>query len=250
MRNKGMAAAAMALGLTCAAAFGGFPAAADETPYDRQINVSASGIVMEVPDMAQISFTVVTDGKEAAETQTENTETVGSVIDALTQLGVVKGSIQTSDYNISPQYDYDKDPATLVGYQVRTTLTVSDQKIEDAGKILSAAVNAGASEIGGIAYTCSTYDEKYQEALTKAVGAAKTKAETLAAASGEKLGKIVTISEGWQDTSARYQESNASGDMLMESAAMDDAKSIPDVDVNPGSLEITANVTVTYEIED
>lgn len=249
MLNKRIAAAAMALGLTCAA-FGTIPAAADETSDDRQINVSASGKVMEVPDMARIAFSIVTDGEEAADAQTENTETVRKVRDALMALGVEEGSIQTSDYYINPRYDYDSDPAKLVGYQVGTTLTVSDQKIEDAGKILTSAVGAGANEVEGITYTCSTYDEKYQEALARAVAAAKTKAETLADAAGEKLGSVITITEGWQDTSARYQESDASGKMLMESAAMEDTASAPDVNVDPGSLEIQANVTVTYEIDD
>lgn len=249
MAKRRLAAAAAALGLAGAMMFGAVPAMASEKEDTQpQVTVSAQGTIMEVPDMAQIIFSVSTDGEEAEATQQENTDKVNNVMETLEMLGVEKESIQTSGYSMYPKYNYDVDPAVVVGYSVRTTLTVSDQKIEDAGKILSECVNAGVNDIDGVYYTCSTYDEKYQEALTKAVKAAKVKADTLAAAAGATAGRAISIDEGYQDLSARYQASGESYDAgsMKSMAAAEDTAAAPDM--NAGSLEITANVSVTYEL--
>ena len=216
----------------------------------RTVSASATGVVMEVPDMAQITFGVVTNGEKADAAQAENTEKVNQVIATLKGMGVEDKSIQTSGYSISPQYDYDnldvnKQPK-LTGYQVRTTLQVSDQKIADAGKILSESVKAGVNNVEGVVYTCSTYDEKYEEALQEAVKAARKKADVLAKAEGASAGKVVSISEGYQDLSARYQSSDIGAAYKETAAAAQDTSSIPDL--SAGTLQIQAEVSVTYEL--
>ncbi len=216
----------------------------------RTVSASATGVVMEVPDMAQITFGVVTNGEQADAAQSENTEKVNQVIGALKGMGVEEKSIQTTGYSISPQYDYDNLDASkqpkLTGYQVRTTLQVSDQKIADAGKILSESVKAGVNDVEGVVYTCSTYHEKYEEALQEAVKAARKKADVLAKAEGASAGKVVSISEGYQDLSARYQSSDIGAVYEKTAAAVQDASSIPDL--SAGTLQIKAEVSVTYEL--
>ena len=239
--KKSMWAAAAAVGLAGMVLAGSGLAAASESQPEtadgksRTVSASATGVVMEVPDMAQITFGIVTNGEKADAAQAENTEKVNQVIATLKGMGVEDKSIQTSGYSISPQYDYDnldvnKQPK-LTGYQVRTTLQVSDQKIADAGKILSESVKAGVNNVEGVVYTCSTYDEKYEEALQKAVKAARKKADA--------------ISEGYQDLSARYQSCDI-GAAYETADAVQNASSIPDL--SAGTLQIQAEVSVTYEL--
>ena len=93
----------------------------------------------------------------------------------------------------------------------------------------------------------SDYDNAYQEALKKAVEEAKKKAEILAGAAGKRLGDPASITEGYQDTSARYRDAN----MYMEKAAMaEEAEMDMGMGVMPGELEIRASVTVTYVLAD
>ncbi len=253
--DESMWAAAAAVGLAGMVLAGSGLAAASESQPEtadgksRTVSASATGVVMEVPDMAQITFGIVTNGEKADAAQAENTEKVNQVIATLKGMGVEDKSIQTSGYSISPQYDYDnldvnKQPK-LTGYQVRTTLQVSDQKIADAGKILSESVKAGVNNVEGVVYTCSTYDEKYEEALQKAVKAARKKADVLAKAEGASAGKVVSISEGYQDLSARYQSSDI-GAAYETADAVQNASSIPDL--SAGTLQIQAEVSVTYEL--
>lgn len=204
------------------------------------ITVTAVSTVQETPDIAKISFGVTTRADTAAAAQKRNTGDVDKVIDKLKALGVDEKSIQTSGYSMYPDYDYNNNNA-IIGYNVETSLTISDQKISDVGSIITECVNAGINNINDIEYTCSTYDEKYLTALQQAVAAADTKAAALAEACHRQLGLVTSMTEGYQDTSARYKNANTS----LDAAAAEESA----FNVQPGQMEINAQVTVTYQLD-
>ena len=228
--------------------FGG----SDEKPEDgefdkdiddmREVTVCGSGSVKMVPDMAEFVFGVTSTDKDAAWAQKKNSESVDKVIAKLKELGVDEKSITTSGYSIYPQYDYSSDKQELSGYEVRTTLTVKDQKIDEAGTIISECVKAGINDFDYINFLCSDYEDAYQEALTQAVKAARKKAEVLAAAAGMKLGDVIMMTEGYQDTSASYTRTNGTAAMALDASAAD-------MTLMAGESEISATVTVVYEMK-
>ena len=195
-------------------------------------------------DDRRISFGVSTQEKTADAAQKKNSEDVDRVISVLTGRGIEEKSIRTSDYSMYPQYDYSTNgEQKIVGYNVSTTLTIQDQDISEVGKLISACVAAGINNVDNISFLCSGFDEAYSKALSLAVETARKKAEVLAHAAGKTLGDPVVITEGYQNTSARYAKTaNFSFDAVEESAAMGPA-------LMPGETEITANVTVTYEMK-
>lgn len=213
----------------------------DEDDTLRTINVSASKSIKVVPDMAQFAFGVTNTDKDATKAQKANTEAVNDVIDTLKELGVNEKSITTSGYSMYPQYDYSKDKRELTGYEVRTTLTINDQTVEDAGAIITKCVEAGINDIDYINFLCTDYDDVYLEALAEATKAAYDKADVIAKASGMCIANVVSISEGYQDTSASYRSNSAMGVGL--------AAAKEDLSVMAGETEITANVTATYEMK-
>ena len=207
-----------------------------------EITVSASASVRLVPDKAAVSFGVTTQEQTAELAQSKNSEAVKNVIEVLTGRGVEEKSIRTTYYSMYPQYDWSDGDQRIIGYNVTTTMTVQDQNIEDLGTLLSACVAAGINNVDNVSFLCSGYDEAYRQALAQAVADSRLKAETLAQAAGKTLGEPVTITEGWQDTSARYGR-NAEVPLAMQESA--DA-AVPSF--QPGETEITANVTVTYRM--
>ncbi len=210
----------------------------DRTP---EITVSASASVSLVPDKATVTFGVSTQARTAEEAQNQNTEAVNAVIETLTGRGIEERSIRTVNYSIYPQYDYSANgDQRIIGYNVNTSMSVQDQDIDELGELLAACVAAGINNVDSVQLLCSGYDEAYHEALSQAVEASRGKAEALAQAAGRSLGGVITITEGWQDSSARYvaaEEAAAYG----ANASMDAGPSI-----QPGETEIRANVTVTY----
>ncbi len=208
----------------------------------QEITVSASGTVRLVPDKATVSFGVTTREETAELAQSKNSEAVKNVMDVLTGRGVEEKSIRTNSYNMYPQYDWSENgEQRIIGYVVTTSMSVQDQNIEDVGTLLSACVAAGINNVDTVSFLCSGYDEAYRQALAQAVEASREKAEALAAAAGKELGGPVSITEGWQDTSARYGKSANTAAFAAE-AAMDAARPA----LQPGESEIVANVTVAY----
>lgn len=232
---------AMILGLTgCGASA---KAAVPSAEAVQEITVSASSTVCLVPDKATVSFGITTQEEKPELAQSRNSEAVKAVIDVLTGRGVEEKSIRTDSYSMYPQYDWsERGEQRVVGYAVTTSMSVQDQDIEELGALLSACVAAGINNIDSVSFLCSGYDEAYNQALAQAIEASRGKAEALAEAAGKKLDKAISITEGWQDTSARYGRAvNSNAAFSMKEAMTDGGPAL-----QPGESEIVANVTVTY----
>ncbi len=251
MKNKLKTTVCLALGLMLLAGLAGCagvpgPAAEAVQPAEQEpeISVSATATVRLVPDKATVSFGVTTQEATAEEAQEKNTEAVNAVMDVLTGRGIEEKSIRTDRYSMYPQYDWsEKGEQRIIGYVVTTSMSVRDQEIEDLGKLLSACVAAGINNVDSVTFLCSGYDEAYRQALAQAVGDARGKAEAIAAAAGKALGEPVSVTEGWQDTSAKY------GRNANMAFPMDEAEDIAGPVLQPGETEISASVTVKYRMK-
>lgn len=208
------------------------------------ITVTATASLNVEPDMAEISLGVVSRESTAADAQAQNTEKVKEVVETLKGLGVAETSIQTTEFYIYPEYDYGAGEERLIGYSATTYLKVSDLPIEKAGSVITECVKAGINNVNSLRYFSSVYDETYQKALEQAVADARVKAEGLAAAAGAELTDPPTITEGYQDMSYRYDNMNS---YAMETAAAE-ADEAGGINLNGGTLAVTARVTVTYKL--
>ena len=208
---------------------------------DATVTVTASVTDYADPDMAQITLGVEGSEDTAEKAQKSAAKKQDAVKKAITDLGISGDDISTSSYSMYPQYNYDSSKVT--GYTVSVSLAIKNVKLDQVGDVLSAATAAGASQITDISYTSSSYDSVYSSALTQAAKDAGTKAQTLAASEGKTLGELVSVQEGYQDTSARYQSTNAYANM----EASDGTGSA--ISVDPGKLEVDASVTAVYALK-
>lgn len=208
---------------------------------DGTVTVTASGTINVVPDVAEITFGISSDNADLSLAQEDNNARSAQVKSTLEQLGVDDKDIQTMDYYIYPQYDYNTgDGSRISGYNVQQTLVVKNLKIEEAGDVVSQCVAAGINNMTGINYTSSKYDETYQEALADAMSNARTKADALAASVGGKVTEVETINEGYQDSSPVYRTYSMAG--------IENAKAADSLTFQPGETGVTATVTVQYKI--
>ena len=196
------------------------------------ISISGTGIVWATPDIAQVTISVVTQSISATEAQQNNAATMKKVIQALTDVGVSKEDVKTIGYSLSPRYSYDGQP-TLIGYECRNMIAVTTKNTSEVGKLIDAAVGAGANEISGVFFTASE-EKKAQlmtDAIKKAVGDADAKAQAIASALGVTItGKsYASISPMYQPYGATYE-----------------AKTSEPTPIIPGELQLTVTVQVDY----
>jgi uncharacterized protein YggE len=193
------------------------------------ITVSGLGTATLTPDRASFAFGSVSQAATASAALSASSQSVARVIAAVKKAGVSQGDIQTSEVSLSPRMN-DKGDA-VVGYTATNTVTVTIKKLGDAGDVVDAAVAAGANQVSGPNLLASEQDTAYRDALKAALADARAKAETLASASGAKLGAITAIAE-------------SPGAVPLPMAGVRDAA----VPIEPGVQRIEATVSVTYAI--
>jgi uncharacterized protein YggE len=199
------------------------------TAADKTITVTGSGIVSSVPDRATFTFTVESRAKTATGALAQNNDAMTAVIAAVKGAGVPAASIQTSQVALMQQSS--QDGTSIIGYIASNTITVKTD-LGRSGKLVDAAVNAGATGFGGPMLSHSDEDGLYRDALKKAVEDSKAKAQALADAAGLKLGAVQSVTEGASSTPPiPYATKTA------------DAGSMP---IEAGTQDVQATVTVTY----
>src|SRR5438309_6103435 len=106
-----------------AAALLAFPAAAlaqaGPPLHGTRLDVSATGEVSRVPDVARIGAGVVTSAPTASAAMAANARQMGSVRAALKRAGIADRDIQTSALSLSPEYREETPNAApkIVGYR-------------------------------------------------------------------------------------------------------------------------------------
>lgn len=237
MKLVRLAAAAAAVGLVVAFAGVGLPdgARGDTAPTQstHAITVGGTGSVRAVPNRAQFSFGVTTQGTTAARALDSNAGLARRVIAALKAEGVASDDLQTESVFVGPRYS--DDGSTIVGYTATNSVSAMSRDLARAGALIDAAVAAGANQVSGPSLTRSDQTELYRTALREAVADARSKAEAIAAAGGLQLGEIRSVVEG---SSAPPPEPLARGATL-------DAEATP---IEPGTQTIEAVVTVEFAL--
>ena len=106
-----LGAAALAGGRRCAQ-----QASITQTIAGTRLDISATGEVTRVPDVAIISAGVVTRSATAtAALQQDSANRMDRVLAALKRAGVADRDIQTSNVNLNPEYRYPEQPAAAAG---------------------------------------------------------------------------------------------------------------------------------------
>ena len=123
-----MTAAVLALGMSTMAL------AAE--PAANTITVNGQGIVRVAPDVATIHVTVEKTAKTAAQAQKAVNEELTDVIAAMKALGITDEDIVTSHISVYPSYRYDEktDKRVLENYQAYTSVNVTTNDVDNAGK--------------------------------------------------------------------------------------------------------------------
>lgn len=204
------------------------------------LNLSAYGEVKTAPDMATISFGVVTEATTAAEAMRLNATRMNQVMAALRRAGIAERDVQTSGLNLSAQYDYvQNEPPRLRGYQANNRVTVIINDLSAVGTTADAVVAAGVNQIEGISFGLRDSTGAENRARQIAVRNLQAKAALYAQALGVELGGIRSLSEGG-GYAPRPPMPYARAEMAMDSSGP--------TPVAAGELTVRIDITGIYDL--
>ena len=194
------------------------------------ITVSGTGIVTTVPNQADFTFGVSTTAATATAALSADSGQMRAVIDALEKRGIASRDIQTSQVSLSPNTNSNGN--RVIGYTATNSVTARIRKLSDAGPVIDAAVTAGANQVSGPNLTSADANQLYRRALRAAIANARGKAATIASAAHLKLGAIRSV-----------DESSSTATPFAKPLAGAASSATP---VQPGTIQIEADVTVTF----
>lgn len=204
----------------------------------RSMNVSGTGQVSVVPDIATINIGVRTEADDVNDALDGNTRQANAIADALQALGVAEEDIQTSNFNVYPSDRYNPMTGEVEGryFVVENTVNVNVRDLASLGEVLTAVVDAGANNIYGINFSVEDRESAVAEARELAIADAKAKAEAIAEAAGVDLGDLLSINVYEGSSPITYYD--AKGGAYSEAA----------VPISAGTLTIIIECNLTYEI--
>ncbi len=241
----GVASAALLVGaFTLGSSRGGSPAApqsqsatltASSTPAPgTRITVTGTGTVTGTPNQLLLSMSVQVNSSSVGSALAQANQTARKVTAALRGGGVAAADIQTSDLSISPNYQGNSQ--VPVSYGVSESLTATLNNLSKAGSQIQAAVHAGgnAVTVDNVSVNLTNTSKLLAAARARAVTDARTQAAQYAAAAGEHLGPVISITPQ-QPSPVFYGPANAPS-----------AKAASSVPISPGSQQVSVSITVVY----
>jgi uncharacterized protein YggE len=186
--------AAMVVGLglvlsACSAVGGG--------SAQRTVSVTGTGTARLAPDIVVVTLGVQTQNARVAAAVQDNNTVASRVTDAIKAAGVAAADIQTSNFSVYSQQNFDPQgvPTGEVTYMVNNNLTFTLRDVSRLGDLLQAALESGANSVQNVSYSVADPSEALDKARLEAIQDARDQATQLAAATGGQLGPVYTLNE-------------------------------------------------------
>ena len=201
------------------------------------IQTSGEAVVTAKPDRAQIDIGVVTQADNSQNAALKNATQLGAVLAQLKQLLGTGADVKTISYSLSPNYRYPTGGGepTIIGYTATNVVRVTLDDLTQVGKVIDAATGSGANRIQSLQFTLKNRETVEAQALTEAARNARKKADTLAAALGVNILRILSVSES----------SPVIVPVRSVAYARAEATSTP---IESGTIEVQATVSLVVEI--
>ncbi len=213
--------------------------------------VTGTGSLNLAPDITLVMLGVEATSPSVTEARNEAATAMEAVVTAVKTNGLSDEDIQTTSFNIWPQYDRQEvvtngvrsTVRVLSGYTVSNDVVIKVRDIDAVGTIIDDVVDAGgdAARINGIDFSIEDPGAYTTDLREDAVNAAIENAKHFATLTGVTLGKLVYVTEiGDEPVVQGIAESRA---FALPAAAA------PPTGISGGSLDLTLTVRAGFAIE-
>ncbi|WP_455135660.1 SIMPL domain-containing protein [Veillonella parvula] len=240
--SKHLLSKAVAIAAICAT-MGTTTLAAPQGTFDTsEINITGQASRSVAPNYAILTLGITSQNTNINAAKSNNDRIMSNLISQLANLGVAKKDIYTSSISINPTSDYQDGKRINTGYNVSNHVTVKINNLDNVGKVVDAAVSAGANDINNLSFQNDVSQQLSDSLTTEAIQSGRHKAEVIAAALGRTLGPVKTVSISTTETST--MDSGYYRNPVMLKAALETT-----TPVEKGSLIVSQDANITYYLQ-
>jgi uncharacterized protein YggE len=209
----------------------------------RTVAVSGQGEVQAEPDRASVTLGVESRKLKLEEARAEVAKTVDAVLKLTRDLKIDQKLVRSTRVSVQPEYNWDNNARerNLIGYYVSRQIEIDLRDLDKLGQLLERATDLGVNQLGDPRLDSSKRRELEREALAKAVEDARANADTVAKASGGKLGAARTISANSGVVAPPMP-------MMRMKAAMASEAADASQNYQSGQMTFTGNVQIEYDL--
>lgn len=202
----------------------------------RGVFVSGTAEIRVAPDIAHVTLGVRTRAGEANQAASQNAASMRSVTQAIRRLGIADADVETVQYTLQPVFDYPTNaPPRLIDYEATNLVRVTVRDLGKVGRVIDAAVGAGANVVQDVAFVLDKESEVRSRAISQAVADARNKASVMADALGIRLGPLLSASE-------------SVGPIIFPRVALAESAGAAETPISPRQIEVRATVNLVYAI--
>lgn len=211
--------------------------------------ISVTGVVEKSfqPDIVRLNITIWGKGESAKKAQANNQASYAIFKKSLESFKVKKDDVQTSNYELNPEYVYDQktNRNNISGYIANQGITITLRKIDDAGTFLDSLTTSSKSMTGGVNVNSLGFDldkraDEERALLADAVRSAEAQADILARAAKVKLKGIYRLSPRSQNIPTPMN-----GGMMLKAAR----ESSDATQLQSGNVLVRSEVAADYIVE-
>jgi uncharacterized protein YggE len=213
-----------------------------QQPPVSSIRVTGDARVTAKPDRVQIDIGVTTRAALSQDAASQNARESEAVLAAVRKAAGPTAVLRTISYSLTPNYrnrPKEGEP-TIEGYTALNVVQVQLDDLSRIGAVIDAATQSGANRVQGIQFTLRDQDTVRAQALREAAIRARAEVDVLAAALGVKVLRILSVEE----SSPRFVPMRVYGG----AARALSAEAAPQTPVESGTLDVTADVTLSVEV--
>ena len=216
---------------------------------DKFVSVTGQCSRQSSPDRGSVTLTAETSEKTAAEASEKVTKLYEKVRAEVKKLKLADAQLQTTNYNVYADYDYNSGKQKLRGFKAQMGLHIETSEIAKLGDVMAIATKNGVQNVSGLStYLSITKSrEEHEACLEDAVKNARLKADRMAKAGGAKVGEVLALEEYQR---ARAEHPAIGGAAKSTSFALAEGESSPP----PPTMEtrqqdVAVTVYVTFSLK-
>jgi uncharacterized protein YggE len=203
------------------------------------IVTTGEAVVRRAPDRAFVTLAVESRASNPREAMRQNSDAMLSVQKRLTEARLPKETVRTLGYGLEQEFDFVEQRRIPRGFVARNSIEVTLDDVGRTGEIIDAAVQAGATSVGGVRFDLQDRPGVEREVLRLAVVDARGRADAAAAGAGRVVDRVLRMED------ARQGEVPPPMPML----AMRAGPAGAETPIAPGLIEVRAKVTLTVSMK-
>lgn len=203
--------------------------AASSAPLDNTATFEGRGAVTAKPEIAHLFLGIEICGEAASQANQEVNNRLVTVTAELKKAGVPADGIVPANFSMYPRSSGMDSQTT--GFCAANALDVTTDKLNEVSRLLDVAIEAGATNVYGVAFAGKDISQARQEAISRALADAQQQAERLSSLLNRSVGHIVKVEVALQDDLSGYTGYSGGGGS-----------------VAPQANSIAATVKVVFEL--